>query len=276
MYPLPRSCWAVNEKTVTPHNSKKLAFVVVDGEYRDNYKLALERDGFTVESFESEQPALDRLKHLSPDIAIVHFGQDMSRTIEFIKNVHSLDPTVSIIYFTLYMGEKVQADAIRAGAYAVDHNPSGIYNAEFLAFLRDALRESKKKKRSALAKRQALLVMPFATEFDDRHTIVREVFADLGYKCVRMDDLQYLGNIVHELYDKLVESQFIVADISGNNPNVFYELGYADALEKTVIVLKHQDSVAPFDVSGRRLIIYNKMTDLKEKLIAMVNGLTAT
>lgn len=255
-------------------DSKKLAFVVVDSkEERENYKLPLERDGFRVELFESEEPALAALEGVSPDVAIVHFGQHMPRTVEFIRKIHLLDPTVCILYLTYYGGEGLHAEAIKAGAYAVRTKPVSRFDAEFIEFLRDALRESKQRKRLALGKHQALVLMPFAAEFDDLYRAVKEVFTGLGFACERMDELQYVGDVVVKLYEKLAESEFIIADITGNNPNVFYEMGYADALEKTVIILKHQSSEAPFDVRVRRLLVYDDLTQLKGGLTTMVKAL---
>ncbi|HYJ85290.1 MAG TPA: response regulator [Pyrinomonadaceae bacterium] len=255
-------------------NSKKLAFIVVDDENeRDKYKIPLERDGFTVEFFESEEPALAALDDLSPDIAIVHFAVSIKRTLEFIERIHLRDFTVSIVYLTYYSGEDVHQQAMEAGAFAVLQKPLNIYDAEFIQLLRDALAESKRRKRGARGKRQALVLMPFAEEFDEVYSTVKEVFEHLGYRCERMDDIQYVGNVMTMLYEKLEESEFIIADITGNNPNVFYEIGYADALSKIVIILKHESSTAPFDVHVRRSLIYEDTAQLKEALTTMVKAL---
>jgi len=255
-------------------NSKKLAFIVVDDEdERDRYKFPLERAGFKIEFFDSEEPALAALNGVSPDIAIVHFALNIKRTLEFIERIHLSDSTVSIVYITYYHGDDVHQQALEAGAFAVRKKPVQSYDAELIQLLRDAYAESKRKKRDALGKRQALLLMPFAEEFKEVYSAVREAFEHLGYRCERMDDIQYVGDVMTMLYEKLEESAFIVADITGNNPNVFYEMGYADALSRNVIILKHESSTAPFDVHVRRTLIYKDTAQLKDELTTMVKAL---
>lgn len=257
-----------------PINSKKLAFIIADDEDgRNHYKFPLEREGFTIETFEKEEPALEALKDASPDIAIVHFEFDAKRTLNFIRNIHLRDPTVSIVYITNWGGDQLHQQAMEAGAFRVRMKPVRVYEAEFTLLLRDALSESKRKKRDVLGKRQALVLMPFAKEFDDVYRTVKEVFEHFNYRCKRMDDIQYVGNVIEMLYEKIEESEFIVADITRNNPNVFYEMGYADALSKIVIILKHQSSTAPFDVHVRRALNYENTAQLKDELIATIKTL---
>jgi FixJ family two-component response regulator len=259
---------------MTTSDPKKLAFIVVDDDDEgDDYRTPLERDGFKVRFFKSEEPALEAFKEVSPDIAIVHFGAHMKRTLDFIKRAHAIDPTVSILYFTYYGGPDIHKQAVEAGAFDVKTKPIPLYDAEFRQLLRDALRESKAKKRRARGKRQVLVLMPFAREFDEIYSTVKDVFEGLDYRCERMDELQYVGDVIAMLYNKLEESEFILADITGNNANVFYEMGYADALSKTVIILKHQSSTAPFDVHVRRFVTYEEKAELTEKLTAMVKTL---
>jgi nucleoside 2-deoxyribosyltransferase len=55
-----------------------------------------------------------------------------------------------------------------------------------------------------------------------------------------------------------VESDVIVAEITPVNANVFYELGYAHALDKPTILLARRDTEKlPFDISGYRVIFYD-------------------
>lgn len=68
----------------------------------------------------------------------------------------------------------------------------------------------------------------------------------------------------------LLESEIIVADITPPNPNVFYELGFSHALNKTTILLAQRGSELPFDIRSYRVIFYDDTikgkTDVEEDL----------
>ena len=63
--------------------------------------------------------------------------------------------------------------------------------------------------------------------------------------------------ILQDIITSIVESEIIIADITSANPNVFYELGYAHAINKTTILLAKRESPLPFDVKNYRVIFYD-------------------
>ena len=65
-----------------------------------------------------------------------------------------------------------------------------------------------------------------------------------------------------------MQSQFVIADITGNNANVFYELGMAHAIGIPVIVLAQDADAVPFDLKSRRILIYeaDKLQEMEEGL----------
>jgi hypothetical protein len=66
------------------------------------------------------------------------------------------------------------------------------------------------------------------------------------------------GVILQDITRSIVESDVIVADITPTNPNVFYELGYAHALQKpTILLANRQLEKLPFDIGGYRVIFYD-------------------
>ncbi|EGQ5282741.1 hypothetical protein I4B36_003512, partial [Enterobacter hormaechei] len=69
-------------------------------------------------------------------------------------------------------------------------------------------------------------------------------------------------------------AQLIIANISGRNPNVFYELGIAQALGKPVVIVSKGAKDIPFDLKNRQVIIYDNPADLRLKVQkAVVNAL---
>jgi hypothetical protein len=78
-------------------------------------------------------------------------------------------------------------------------------------------------------------------------------------RCKRADDYETSNAIIKDISEGICKSRFIVADITGSNPNVMYELGVSHALKKDVIILYRRTKAAPnspFDISHIRLIKY--------------------
>lgn len=79
------------------------------------------------------------------------------------------------------------------------------------------------------------------------------------------------GNFVeskNSIVNSIRNSTIIIADITPDNPNVFYEVGYAHALNKPTILLceKSIRHKLPFDVSGFRTIFYDNSIGGKKKI----------
>jgi len=79
----------------------------------------------------------------------------------------------------------------------------------------------------------------------------------LGFDCVRADLINRPGFVVNQVYDAIAAADVIIGDMSGSNPNVFYEIGFAHALGKeTILLATSPDDLKPFDTSGRRHFLH--------------------
>lgn len=105
--------------------------------------------------------------------------------------------------------------------------------------------------------RDCFVLMPFAPNFDG---IWQEVIAptvrEMGDNCVRADDIFRPGSVMDDVLTLIRRADYLIADLTTRNPNVFYELGLAHALEKQVILLADDIAEVPFDVRHRRVIVY--------------------
>lgn len=89
------------------------------------------------------------------------------------------------------------------------------------------------------------------------HRVIREaVVLDNHLVCERADDIYSAGIVIDEIWGKLCEAQIVVADATGRNANVFYEMGLAHAIGKEVVILAQATSDIPFDLQHRRVILY--------------------
>jgi hypothetical protein len=122
------------------------------------------------------------------------------------------------------------------------------------------------------------VLMPFAPElkpiFDDH---ILNVAQSLGLRAVRADDLFTTGSVVFDIWRSIISSRVIVADCTGRNPNVFYELGMAHTIGKPVILITQDSNDVPFDIRHLRHIAYDYtprgMKILEEQLKKTLQGL---
>jgi uncharacterized protein YjbI with pentapeptide repeats len=110
------------------------------------------------------------------------------------------------------------------------------------------------------------VLMPFSEAWSTRiFRIIREVVEPIGYTCRRADD--YYGRVVLEdLWRRINEAAFIIADLTAHNPNVYYELGIAHALGKEIIPILQSHSQIPFDQQPFRVLFYEDNADGYEVL----------
>jgi len=102
------------------------------------------------------------------------------------------------------------------------------------------------------------VISPFG-EWHDRY--YQEIFvpaiAAANLDPMRADSLFRPSNIVHDIWHGVTASRVMLADLTGRNPNVFYELGLAHATRKPVLLLTQDIDDVPFDLRGLRVIQYD-------------------
>ena len=91
--------------------------------------------------------------------------------------------------------------------------------------------------------------------------IISPVCESCGFEPVRVDQINDSDSITQTIIDKLLSSELVIADISGHNPNVFFEMGYRKCTDKPIIHLKKKGETIQFDVNTVRTFEYD-LTDL--------------
>lgn len=110
--------------------------------------------------------------------------------------------------------------------------------------------------------------MPFDEKFDDIYELgIKESCEEVDVYCERVDEQIYDGTILERIYNQISKADLIIADMSGRNPNVFYEVGYAHALNKPTVLLTQDSKDIPFDLKHYPHIVYeNKITKIRNEL----------
>jgi hypothetical protein len=112
------------------------------------------------------------------------------------------------------------------------------------------------------------VLMPFSEDFRDIYENgIKAACEAAGAYCERVDEQVFQGGILQRVYNQIAKADIIVADMTGRNPNVFYETGYAHALGKQVILLTQRAEDIPFDLKDYPHVVYEgRIYKLKPEL----------
>ena len=122
-------------------------------------------------------------------------------------------------------------------------------------------RAANRSKRTAKknSKQICFTIMPFGNWLDDYYaSIYCPAIVAAGLQPHRADDLFRPSTIVNDIWAYTKKAKVLLADLTGKNANVFYELGLAHALAKPAILIAESMDDIPFDLRALRIIIYDK------------------
>lgn len=115
---------------------------------------------------------------------------------------------------------------------------------------------------STLPKPFVFVLMPFDDEFSDIYKFgIKGAAEDVGAYAERVDEQIFTEGILDRIFTQISKSDVVVADMTGRNPNVFYEVGYAHALGKITLLLTQAVEDIPFDLKHRQHIVYGGKID---------------
>jgi|SRR5215213_2856056 len=95
---------------------------------------------------------------------------------------------------------------------------------------------------------------------------IKPVIEEFYYTPVRMDKIQAGGMVTDQILKHIERSEIVLADLTGERPNCYYEAGYADASGKEIIFTIKKDCKIHFDVAVNRFICWESEAELENKL----------
>jgi hypothetical protein len=109
---------------------------------------------------------------------------------------------------------------------------------------------------------RCFIVMPFSmTWSNDVHHALASACRRMSVHPVRGDDVFTPTDILNDIWHSIHGAAFVIADITGRNANVMYELGIAHTLGKPVLIISRNHADIPIDLSTRRVILYGEDAD---------------
>ena len=114
----------------------------------------------------------------------------------------------------------------------------------------------------------AFVVMPFDSKYDDLYQFgIKGACESIGVLCERCDEQNFEEHIVEHIYKQIEKADVVIAELTEESPNVYYELGFARALRKRIVSLARRIEHIPFDLKSYPHIIYgNSISSLNKKL----------
>lgn len=113
---------------------------------------------------------------------------------------------------------------------------------------------------------QTSAMMPFSDGFAAVYDALVTAVVAVGMRCNRADNIWEHHTIIQDVVSLIDRSRIVICDLSGRNPNVFYEAGIAHTLGREVILItQHADDV-PFDLRHIRYITYLNNAEGLEQL----------
>ena len=102
------------------------------------------------------------------------------------------------------------------------------------------------------------VLMPFSAPFNEYYAkIYRPAIEEAGFKSLRVDEISAPRPFIEDIVDLIRNSDVILAEITGRNPNVMYEMGMAYAAKTPMVMISQSVSEAPTDLKHQRIVVYD-------------------
>ncbi len=227
-------------------------FAATLGAYDGAYTVIQFRPGFGFAPLDSAGSVANLEAEKTYDLAVAVLGQSLHMTVNSVEVLKTTLP------------QPLEGTGI--GLYA--------YDRAKVAFPKTEVAE---------VRPSAFVIMPFSEPYDSLYRDVIKPIADrCGFDINRVDEIRGPGIILNDIQEQIQRAHVVVAEISTTNPNVFYELGYAHALEKPAVLLVQREKLnqLPFDIRGYRAIPYDDSIsgkrvverNLEQNLRAVMHG----
>lgn len=227
----------------------------------------------------------------------MYFDKDLIQLFTLFTSFLSIVIAVSFLFFTLNksskksnydeINHKVQLDMLRHNLESkiyelnerLNKNPKKFIELNDLQingspkeinknkiFLNHFLNSAGIQESDLIEKDFVFILTPFHEKFDEAYNTIKKVCNSADIRCVRGDEQNFKGDIFSHVLLNIVQAKLVIANISGRNPNVMYELGLAHALDKNVILVAETLQDIPVDLKSKRIVTYTNTQELEKNL----------
>lgn len=113
---------------------------------------------------------------------------------------------------------------------------------------------------------KVFVIMPFTPSLNFVYETIKNLVIQEGLDCHRVDESAIAQPIIKDIRQRITNADLVIADVTGRNPNVYYEAGFAHALGKKLILIAQSKDDLAFDLAHIRAFFYTNPKELREKL----------
>ena len=119
----------------------------------------------------------------------------------------------------------------------------------------------------------AMPINPSDPQLEDVLDAIKESAKRCGIQAERVDEPHSNERITDRILESIRKAEYVIVDLTGSRPNVFYEAGYAQGLRKTPIYIAREGTHLEFDLKDYPVIFFKSMKELKDLLERRLRGL---
>lgn len=125
-------------------------------------------------------------------------------------------------------------------------------------------------------KPRVFVAMPYDDVMEDVYEQgIKPTVNDAKCLCERCDHAIFTGDILDQIKEQITSATVVIADMTGSNPNVYLEVGYAWGKGIPTLLVAKKGEDLKFDVKTQKCIYYKNITDLKKQLANYMHALVA-
>jgi hypothetical protein len=122
----------------------------------------------------------------------------------------------------------------------------------------------------------AFAIMAFSPEdpfLVDTYAAIRRACHAFNIRVDRVDEAEFTGDITEKVLASIDLAGVVVADLTHERPNVYYEVGFAHARGRPVILVARAGTAVHFDLRGKKIHFFKNATELETMLTATIGVL---
>lgn len=194
-----------------------------------------------------------------------------NKLVEYSKKRKELEEEISALTMELMHSSMAEYLNVNRLVFAGQQNVKDSISMNYDSFLKQF---GLVKEEIEIRKNSAVFLTPFNEEGRILFTECQRILSNIDIFLQKTDNYVDKEDIMMNIVSLIVQSEIVIVNIDGRNPNVYYELGIAHAIGKpTILISKSSFSVDDigFDIRQKRIVMYETMEDLEKQLLYQVS-----